>query len=143
MTSSEQAMHSPTVAPSTLLSVAASTEQLLPLRALVRTAAAHYAVSVDSLTDLVLAVDEAATTLIGHALPHSALTCTFDLDGVANLHLKVTVNAASSVNVSSTSFGWIVLKTLVDDVVLEQVPAAEEGAWTVTIILTKALPAGS
>lgn len=143
MTSSEQAMHSPTAAPSTSLSVAASAEQLPPLRALVRTAAAHYAISVDALTDLVLAVDEAATTLIGHAVPHSALTCTFDLDGLANLHLKLTVTASASINFSTTSFGWIVIQTLVDEVTLEQFPAVGDETWTVTIILTKALPAGS
>ena len=48
------------------LSVSATPEQLPVLRSLVRTVAAHYAPSLDGLSDLVLAVDEAATILITH-----------------------------------------------------------------------------
>ncbi|EME17355.1 ATP-binding protein, partial [Rhodococcus qingshengii] len=68
MTSSAWAIGSPAAA-SPSLSVSATPEQLPVLRSLVRTVAAHYALSLDGLSDAVLAVDEAATILIGHALP--------------------------------------------------------------------------
>ncbi len=79
MTSSERAIVSPAAAEPSL-SVSASPDQLAVLRSLVRTVAAHYALSLDGLSDLVLAADEAATILIGHALPSSSLTCAFDGD---------------------------------------------------------------
>lgn len=142
MASPERAVETPTQ-PSPTLSVGASNHQLGVLRALVRTAAAQYPLSVDALTDLVLAVDEAATTLIGHARAASDLTCTFDVDTDHRLNVGLAVRTSAPINLSATSFGWIVLQTLVDDVALEQSPTNVDEDWVVKIILSKALQAGS
>ncbi|MFF1555832.1 ATP-binding protein [Rhodococcus erythropolis] len=142
MSVSEQA-HRTTAASVPFLSLPASHDQLGLLRAVVRTVAAHNNLSLDALADLVLAVDEAATTLIGHARPSSTLTCAFDSDtDPSRLRLTLTATTSSPVDASTSSFGWLVLKTLVDEVVLEQTPAAStEGDRSVTITLEKALQA--
>lgn len=132
-----------TAASAPFLSVPASPDQLGLLRAVVRTVAAHNNLSLDALADLVLAVDEAATTLVGHALPSSALTCAFSsLTDPSRLRVVLAATTSSPVDASTSSFGWLVLKTLVDDVVLEQTPAATAtNDRSVTIILEKALQA--
>jgi serine/threonine-protein kinase RsbW len=138
----ERASHSP--APTTpSLTVAASPDQLKVVRAFVRTVTAHHALSVDALTDLVLAVDEAAGILLDHTLPSSILTCTFDIDPG---HLRVILAATTTapIDTSTTSFRWFVLQTLVDRLVLEQFPSTVAGAprnSTATIILAKVLQA--
>ncbi|MBT2270268.1 ATP-binding protein [Rhodococcus qingshengii] len=129
------------------LSVPASPDQLGLLRAMARTVAAHNNLSLDALADLVLAVDEAATTLISHARSSNALTCAFGAHtDPSRLRVILTATTSSPVDTSTSSFGWLVLKTLVDDVVLEQTPiatATTTGDRSVTITLEKALPASS
>lgn len=144
MTSSERAIVSPAAAEPSL-SVSASPDQLAVLRSLVRTVAAHYALSLDGLSDLVLAADEAATILIGHALPSSSLTCAFDGDvDPGAVRVMLSTSTTGQITTSTSSFGWHVLEILVDAVVLEQVPpASPEQNWGATITLTKALQAPS
>lgn len=129
-----------TTSPSASLTIDAFPQHLGVLRALVRTAAAHYPLSLDALTDLVLAVDEAASTLINYAAPSSALTCTFAVDSERHLRIVLTATTSRRISNSSSSFGRIVLRTLVDDVIAEQVPI--DGDWLVTIMLRKAVQAG-
>ncbi len=145
MTSFARAIVSPPVAVSPSLSVSASPDQLLVLRSLVRTVAAHYALSLDGLSDLVLAADEAATILIGHALPpSSALTCTFGGDDTAAVQVILSAATTGQITTSTSSFGWRVLETLADEVVLEELPpTAPEEKWDVTITLTKVLQVNS
>jgi len=97
----------------------------------------------DALADLVIAVDEAATTLVSHARRSSALVCTFDaVTSPSRLRVILAATTSSPVDASTSSFGWLVLRTLVDDVMLEQTPAAAPtGDRSVTITLEKALPA--
>ncbi|WP_336874484.1 anti-sigma factor [Rhodococcus qingshengii] len=142
MTSSERAIGSPAIT-SPSLSVSATPDQLPILRSLVRTVAAHYALSLDELSDLVLAVDEAATILIGHALTSSALTCTFNPGtDPAAVRVMLSTSTTGQITTSTSSFGWHVLEILVDGVVLEQVPpASPEQNWAATITLTKGLQA--
>ena len=142
MTSSERSIVSPPPA-SPSLSVSAIPDQLPVLRSLVRTVAAHYALSLEGLSDLVLAVDEAATILIGHVLPSSALTCTFDADtDPAALRVMLATSTTGQITTSTSTFGWHVLEILADAVVLEQVPpASPEQNWAATITLTKGLQA--
>ncbi|EME17199.1 ATP-binding protein, partial [Rhodococcus qingshengii] len=125
------------------LSVSATPEQLPVLRSLVRTVAAHYALSLEGLSDLVLAVDEAATILIGHALPSSTLTCAFDADtDPAAVRVMLSTSTTGQITTSTSSFGWHVLEILAEAVVLEQVPpASPEQNWAATITLTKGLQA--
>lgn len=143
MTPFEPASHSPAItAPS--LTVAASPDQLRVVRALVWTVTAHHALPVDALTDLVLAVDEAAGILLDHAPPSGILNCTFDID---TEHLRVILAARTTapIDTSTTSFRWFALQRLVDSVVVEQFHSTLAGApgnLATTIILAKALPAG-
>lgn len=144
MTSFERAIVSAAAA-SPSLSVSASPDQLPVLRSLVRTVAAHKALSLDGLSDLVLAVDEAAAILIGDAVPSSVLICAFDL-GVSPAAVRVILSAstAGQISTSTSSFAWHVLEILVDGVVLEQVPPdSPEQNWAVTITLNKALQESS
>lgn len=142
MTSSERSIGPPATA-SPSLSVSATPDQLPVLRSLARIVAAHYALSLDGLSDLVLAVDEAATILIGHALSSSALTCAFDEDtDPAAVRVMLATSTTGQITTSTSSFGWHVLEILVDGVVLEQVPpASPEQNWAATITLTKGLQA--
>lgn len=144
MTSSERAIGSPAAA-SPSLSVSATPDQLPVLRSLVRAVAAHYALSLDGLSDLVLAVDEAATILIGHALSSSTLMCAFDGDtDPAALRVMLATSTTGEITTSTSSFGWHVIEVLVDAVVLKQVPpASPEQNWAATITLTKGLQAHS
>lgn len=75
--------------------------------------------------------------------PSPELTSVLDVDTDGRLNVKLAVRAAAPINLSTTSFGWILLRTLVDDVILEQSPTTVEEDWTVTITLIKALQAGS
>ncbi len=144
MTSTTQAPHI-AAGGTPFLSVPASVEQLALLRAVVRAAADHHGMSMDMLADLVLAVDEAAATLINHARLSTALVCTFDTVTDRNvLRVALTTTTSSPLDTSTSSFGWLVLKTLVDHVALEQTPAATTGGdRSATITLEKALPASS
>jgi serine/threonine-protein kinase RsbW len=110
------------------LSVSATPEQLPVLRSLVRTVAAHYALSLDGLSDLVLAVDEAATILITHTPPSSTLTCAFDpeTDPTA-VRVTLSTSTTGQITASTSSFGWHVLEILTDAVVLEQLPPPHQG----------------
>ncbi|GAA3138647.1 hypothetical protein GCM10020255_014580 [Rhodococcus baikonurensis] len=72
----------------------------------------------------------------------STLTCTFGDDTAA---AQVILSAATTgqITTSTSSFGWRVLETLADEVVLELPPTAPEEKWAVTITLTKVLQADS
>ena len=144
MTSSKRAIVPPT-ATSPSLSVSATPDQLPALRSLVRTVSAHYALTLDGLSDLVLAADEVATILIGHAVPSSALVCAFDADtDPGALRVVLSTSTTRQITTSTPSFGRHILEILVDGVVFEQVPPiSPEGNWSATITLTKGLQAPS
>ncbi len=113
------------------------------MRAMVRAAADHHGLPMDALADLTLAVDEAATTLINHARHSTALICAFDTaTNPAVLRVTLTATTSSPVDASTSSFGWLVLKTLVDHVALEQT-AVETTGRDRTTTMKKALPASS
>lgn len=142
MTSFEQAiLSSDTLSPA--LTVPATLDQLAALRSVVGAVAARYEVSVDGLCDLVLAVDEAASTLICHAHPSSSLTCVVDIAHGDNLGVFLSVTTTAPINSSTSSFGWFVMQKLVDSVVLEQHPHVTSHGWMVTIVLNTALQADS
>lgn len=141
MTTPEQTDRTFTSSPS--LSVPASPDQLGLLRAMVRTVAAQNAFSMDTLADVVLAVDEAATTLISHARPAVALVCTFDTDtDPSRLRVILSAPTSSPLDASTSAFGWLVLQTLVDHVALEQSPAGSDDQRA-AITLEKVLQASS
>jgi serine/threonine-protein kinase RsbW len=80
---------------------------------------------VEALSELVLAADEAATTLISHTHRFSTLACVFDIvTDPSVLRVVLTATTSSPADTSTSSFGWLVLQTLVDHVALEQTPTA-------------------
>ncbi|MBT2272210.1 ATP-binding protein [Rhodococcus qingshengii] len=144
MTSSEQTARNP-AASTPSISIPATPDQLGLLRAMIRAAADHHGLSMDALADLVLAVDEAATTLITAARPTSTLLCSFDtVTNPSRLRIILTATTSAPIDTSTSSFGWLVLQTLVDDLTLEQRPAttAPEDR-SVTLTLEKDLQARS
>ncbi|WCT05846.1 hypothetical protein [Rhodococcus qingshengii] len=107
--------------------------------------AAHKALSMEGLSDLVLATDEAAAILIRDAAPCSVLTCAFD-SRVSPAAVRVILSASTTgeISTSASSFAWHVLESVVDGVVLEQVRPESSGQnWAVTITLNKALQESS
>ena len=143
MTSFERLSVSPAMS-ALSLSVPARRDQLPVLRAMTRTVAAQYALSMDALADLVLAVDEAANTLVSHARSTTSMVCAFDsATGPERLRLSLTAITSSPVDSSTSSFGWFVLQTLGDRVALHQdAVGAITDDQSVTITLEKALQVG-
>ena len=125
------------------LSVAATADQLHTLRALVQSRCAHHDLAPDAVADLVLAVDEAASTLLHLTVACSTLTCTVRVD-TSNLSVILTGTTSAMVDTSITSYSWFVLQNLVDGVALEQCPSAVAGPteiWAVTVTLAMTLDA--
>lgn len=125
------------------LSVAATADQLHILRALVRSRGRHHDLAADAVADLVLAVDEAASTLLRHTPTCSTLTCTVGADP-GSVSVILTGTTSAMVDTSTTSFSWFVLQTLVDSVALEQCPSAVAGPtqmWAVTVTMDMTLKA--
>jgi serine/threonine-protein kinase RsbW len=89
---------------------------------LLRSMAAALAVALDfdldTMSDLRMAVDELASTVVTRARPGSPVTCTFDAVDAA-----VTVTALATPGtdepIDRGSFGWMVLTTLASDVTAE------------------------
>lgn len=140
----EQPTVSPTIS-SLSLSVPASPEHLWVLRSTVRTVTSRHPLSPDALADLVLAVDEAAALLIGHARSASAVVCVFDsITDPGSLRVHLTATTHAPIEVLTSSFGWFVLDTLVDNATLDQKPEGTAvNDLSVTISVEKALLSGS
>ncbi|MCD2157934.1 ATP-binding protein [Rhodococcus cerastii] len=137
MTSSEPAISSPST-PSMSLALPASHDQLPLLRALVRTLSIYHALMPDTRSDLLLAVDEATTILIHHALPASAVTSTFHID-TTHLHVRLTATTLAPIDNSTSSFGWFVLRELLDALTVEHTPSPTREHWITTIAISTPL----
>lgn len=70
---------------------------------------------VDAISDLELAVDEACSSLITHAVTGSVLSCRFTI-GADDIMFTVTITSSEDVSPSESTFGWRVLTTLTDGV---------------------------
>ncbi|MPY78468.1 MAG: ATP-binding protein [Actinophytocola sp.] len=70
---------------------------------------------VDAISDLELAVDEACSSLITHAVAGSVLSCRFTI-GADDIMFTATITSTEDVTPSESTFGWRVLTTLADDV---------------------------
>ncbi len=120
-------------APAVELRVDAAASQLGVVRAIAGTIAAQADFDLDTIADIRLAVDEAASYLVVRARPGSQLHCTFRSgDG----ELVVAVSAATESDDLSLrhSFGWHVLNTLTDTVELRLDPDAEQPGASRTVI---------
>ncbi|MFN2496126.1 MAG: hypothetical protein ABR608_09515 [Pseudonocardiaceae bacterium] len=97
------------------MQVGANAAELPPLRVVAADLAARADFDLDTVADLRLAVDEAASELVTIAAPEAVLTCIFSLD-VAQLEVTSSVPARPGARLRQDSFGWRVLATLVDEV---------------------------
>jgi serine/threonine-protein kinase RsbW len=100
---------------SVLVQVQATATELPPLRVVAADLAARADFDLDTVADLRLAVDEAASELLAVAAPGMVLTCVFTLDA-AQMEVIASVPARPGATLRQDSFGWRVLATLVDEV---------------------------
>lgn len=98
-----------------LVQVKASAPDLPPLRVVAADLAARAEFDLDTVADLRLAVDEAASELVAVAAPEAVLTCVFSLDS-GQMEVHASVPARAGARLRQDSFGWRVLTTLVDEV---------------------------
>lgn len=98
-----------------LVVVGASAGQVPVLRTVMADLASRADFDLDTVEDLRLAVDEAASELVGLARPEARLSATFVLTD-AELQVTVSVGAREGARVATESFGWRVLSTLADQV---------------------------
>ncbi|MFE5647075.1 hypothetical protein [Rhodococcus sp. NPDC056516] len=123
----------------TSLTLAAVPRQLHVLRELTRLEAKQLSLSHDVRADLVLAVDEAAGTLVGLALSPRTLTCTFDITAGELFTAVISATAQETLGYATESFEWFVLQTLVDGVTVDQSAHVGSENWSVQIVLDKVL----
>lgn len=98
-----------------LVQVTASAPDLPPLRVVAADLAARAEFDLDTVADLRLAVDEAASELVAVAAPEAILTCVYSLDS-GQMEVTASVPARVGATLRQDSFGWRVLTTLVDEV---------------------------
>ncbi|MGH3943383.1 MAG: ATP-binding protein [Pseudonocardiaceae bacterium] len=108
-----------------VVQVGANPEDLPTLRAVAADLATRADFDLDTVADLRLAVDEAASELVAVAAPGAALTCVFSLDS-AQLEVTSSVPVRPGATLQRNSFGWRVLTTLVDEVRVLEEPDAEQ-----------------
>ncbi|AVH25575.1 ATP-binding protein [Nocardia cyriacigeorgica] len=101
--------------------VPAELDQLLMLRALTETVSLIADFALDEVTDIRLALDEVATSLILDAVPGSELTCDFNY-GDNRMTVAVTSVAATESVGERHSFGWHIVRTLTESISTEQRP---------------------
>ena len=99
------------------LRVAATVQNLAVLRALVAAVATFEDLDFDAVSDLRLAVDEAATLLVRSAAAGSALVVRVEpRDDAVVVHASTECDADEDAVVSPGSFSWHVLSSLTDEV---------------------------
>ncbi|MFD0364858.1 ATP-binding protein [Nocardia sp. GCM10030253] len=103
------------------IQVPAQLEQLTMLRALTETVAMIADFALDEVTDIRLALDEVATSLILDAVPGSAIDCEFSYDET-QMFVHVASVAAAETVVAHAGFGWHIVRTLTDSIAAVQSP---------------------
>lgn len=98
--------------------IPATPAQLSTLRAVAADLAMRHDFHLDAIADLRMAVDEAATTLIGRAATNTTLTCRF-LPGDDGISVSVSVRSTDGGALRKDTFSWRVLRTLADAVQVE------------------------
>jgi serine/threonine-protein kinase RsbW len=104
------------------VSIPADGAYLSVLRTATAGLAARLDFTLDEIEDLRIAVDEACAMLLQHNVPHTSLTCRFDL-GAAELAITVSAPTADGRAPARDTFAWTVLTALAG-----QVEASSGGA---------------
>ncbi|MGH3684297.1 MAG: ATP-binding protein [Pseudonocardiaceae bacterium] len=120
----------------------AATSTLIPtIRTVAADLAARADFDLDAIADLRMAVDEVCATLIGVASPESKLTCTFTVMP-DRIEVDVTIplpagSPSRGAMIATDTFGWRVLQTLADKVLVVQLPGSDGGPDQIGIRLDK------
>jgi serine/threonine-protein kinase RsbW len=101
--------------------VPAETGHLIMLRALAETVALIADFGIDEVTDIRLALDEVATSLILDAVPGSTLDCEFRY-GDDRMFVRVGSVTAMLSAIGEDSFSWHIVRTLTDSVTVTREP---------------------
>ncbi|MFD6897041.1 ATP-binding protein [Rhodococcus sp. NPDC060086] len=98
------------------LRVQADAAQLSVLRAVAAAIALQHDFDLDTVEDIKLAIDEAATRLIMNSTDRSTLSCTFEVT-VSRVNINLSAHTHTGTSSSQPrSFGWHVLNSLTDSV---------------------------
>ncbi|MGH4008745.1 MAG: ATP-binding protein [Pseudonocardiaceae bacterium] len=116
-----------------VMQVRADVSELPPLRLVAADLAARADFDLDTVEDLRLAVDEAASELIAVASADATLRCTFCLDA-AQMEVTSSVPVKPGSELRRDSFGWRVLTTLVDEVRVISEPDFDPPLMDITLI---------
>lgn len=112
--------------PGVEIRIPATPAQLSALRAVAADLAMRNDFHLDAIADLRMAVDEAATTLLGRAAPHTMLTCQFT-PSVEGIQVSVSVHSPDGGELRKDTFSWRVLRTLADAVDVRITPDRAAG----------------
>ncbi|GAB2661159.1 anti-sigma factor [Nocardia goodfellowii] len=108
-------------------------EQLTMLRALAETVSLIADFALDEVTDIRLALDEVATSLIMEAVPESTLDCEFTYDD-RQMFVHVASISSSEAVVGQAGFGWHIVRTLTASIAAVQEPFdATVGGFPTTV----------
>ncbi|MFC7449903.1 ATP-binding protein [Rhodococcus daqingensis] len=117
------------------LRVPAQAEQLFIVRSVASAMATHNDFDLDTIADLRLAVDEAATRLIRAAAPEASLSCRYHVRGRRiEFSGSVRIGPDDAVGVSEHGFGWHVLRTLTDEVAAHRTPDPDSDTHSILSI---------
>lgn len=103
------------------LRLPADVAQLAIPRTVAETLALRKDFDLDTVADIKLATDEACSTLVAVAVPHSTLTCRFEVLA-SSLAIGVSTTVTRPGAPSDGEFGWYVLEILTDSVSTTQAP---------------------
>ncbi len=116
------------------LRVIANADQLPIVRAVAETLAVLGDFTLDDVADIKLVVDEVCSELIAGAVNAGELTCSFVV-GEQAIHISTTSVVTEEGVPKADSFGWHVLQTLTDSIVLNE--SSVDGGISVTVDVVK------
>ncbi|MFE3002723.1 ATP-binding protein [Nocardia sp. NPDC059246] len=109
------ALESPAPTGPVALRIPADAGQLAMLRALAETIMLTADFTIDVVTDVRVALDEVATTLIAAAVPAASIECEFRFDE-QRVRVRVGAVTGSDAGLIEHSFGWHFVETLTDSI---------------------------
>jgi serine/threonine-protein kinase RsbW len=116
-----------------VMQLRADASELPTLRLVAADLAARADFDLDTVEDLRLAVDEAASELVAVAAADAVLRCTFCLDA-AQMEVTSSVPVKPRASLRQDSFGWRVLTTLVDEVRVTDEPDSDPPVVSITLV---------
>lgn len=117
------------------LRIPASSAYLALVRATTNSTCARLDFTLERLDDVTLAVDEAASLLIGDAVAGTLLTCRW-MPSKSGVTISITSVSSAGRPPRTTSFAWTVLKALVD----EADATIDDGLVTVSLTTARDWP---